>query len=264
MGSSDRDPRRSGRLATVLATLLGNLYLVFGSVFCGTMSILTAWVPPRLRVFSLWTRWWSQGLLAVSGLRPEVRFTAPLDPHGSYVFMVNHQSLFDIPVMLATLPTPTRFMAKRELFRIPIFGWALAAGGFIPVERGARAAARESFQVAVERLRQGGSILVFPEETRSRDGRLLPFKRGGFLLALKAGVPVVPVGIRGTLAARSRASFVIRPGRVEVAYGEPMAVAELQTGDRAAVMARVRERIAALAGVEASFGDSGEARGAGP
>jgi 1-acyl-sn-glycerol-3-phosphate acyltransferase len=234
----------------MLATFFGNLYLVVGTTVFAVFTVLTGWIPLPAggRMFFLWARWWSQLLLLSSGVRWRVEHAVPLERRQAYVFLANHQSLFDIPVLLASLPVPARFMAKRELFQIPLFGWALKVGGFIPVERGAGKSARGSFRAATARLQSGGSVLLFPEETRSPDGQLLPFKRGGFLLAQQAGLPVVPVGIRGTLGVRQRKSFRIHPGRVLVRYGTPIPVA---AGKRegAELLATVRERIAALAGV---------------
>jgi 1-acyl-sn-glycerol-3-phosphate acyltransferase len=242
----------AGSLATALATVGGNLYLVLGTLVLTLCTLLTGWIPlPRGgRVFYVWARLWSRLLLLTSGVRWQVQRLAPLDPRRAYVFLCNHQSLYDIPVLLVSLPFPARFMAKRELFSIPLFGWALRYGGFIPVDRGAARGARESFRAATARLAQGRSVLLFPEETRSRDGSLLPFKRGGFLLAQKAGLPVVPVGIRGTLGVRTRDSYRIHPGRVLVRYGAPIepGVGRRATGD---LVDRVRAAIAELAGVEA-------------
>jgi 1-acyl-sn-glycerol-3-phosphate acyltransferase len=166
-----------------------------------------------------------------------------LDPRQGYVFMANHQSLFDIPVLIQTLPGQTRFLAKKSLFRIPIFGWAIAAGDFVPVDRKNRASARQTFDAAIDRLEKGNSILLFPEETRSLGGELLPFKRGGFLMALKSGFPIVPVTIRGTLAVRSRKTFLIRPGQVEVIYGVPIEASAFGIRGREELSAEVRSRI---------------------
>jgi 1-acyl-sn-glycerol-3-phosphate acyltransferase len=239
-------------LASLVFTVTGNLYLVFGTVFFAIVSTATGWIPlPHGgRFWFVWARWWSRLLLWSSGVIVRVEQLAPLDRRQVYVFLSNHQSLFDIPVLLATLPLPARFLAKRELFNIPLLGWSLKVGGFIPVERGGKSAG-ESFRAAAQRVQSGGSVLLFPEETRSQDGRLLPFKRGGFLLAQKAGLPMVPVGIRGTLGVRPRTSYRIHPGRALVRYGEPLPPPGSGRGGSAATIAQVRAKIAELAGVEA-------------
>jgi 1-acyl-sn-glycerol-3-phosphate acyltransferase len=243
---------RAARLvASLVATTTGNLFLVFGTIFLAAGAVATGWIPlPRGgRVFFFWARLWSRLLLLCSGVWVTKEQLSPLSRDQVYVFVSNHQSLFDIPVLLATLPVPARFLAKRELFAIPVFGWSLRIGGFIPVERGGRSAG-DSFRAATERLRHGGSVLLFPEETRSPDGRLLPFKRGGFLLAQKAALPMVPVGISGTLAVRPRSSYRIHPGRVRVRYGEPLPPVGAGRGEQTQSLALARRRIAELAGVE--------------
>jgi 1-acyl-sn-glycerol-3-phosphate acyltransferase len=241
-----------GGAGSLLASLTGNGFLVLGTFVLAVCTLLTGWIPlPRGgRVFFFWARLWSRLVLLTSGVRARAERLAQLDPRRTYVFLSNHQSLYDIPLLIATLPFPVRFMAKRELFSIPIFGWAIRMGGFIPVDRGASKGARESFRAATARLAHGGSVLLFPEETRSLDGRLLPFKRGGFLLAQMAGAPVVPVGIRGTLGVRRKDSFRIHPGRALVRYGAPIEPASGRR-DTAELVGRVRAAIAELAGAEA-------------
>ena len=234
-------------LGFVFATLVGNLYTVVGSAFFATMTILGAWTPDSVRwVFSM-ARWWSRGLLASSGLRLEVSGGSTLDSTGCYVFMPNHQSLYDIPALIASLPVPALFFAKRSLFQIPIFGWALKAGGYISVDRRDRSHAKESFAKAVKTLQMGSSTVIFPEGTRSYDGALLPFERGGFLLAIKSGAAVVPVGIQGSLEVRKRGGWKITPGKIKVNYGEPIATNGFNVRSRRELAEAVRKEITLLA-----------------
>ncbi len=227
-------------------TVVGGTMLVVATIVCGLVATVVGWIPPRgdwmYRVSKLWARL----LLAASFVRVRCQFETELDPQRGYVFMANHQSMFDIPVLLVTLPGQSRFLAKRGLFRIPIFGWGLHAGGFIPVDRKDRKAGAATFAAALDRLRKGRSILLFPEETRSTDGQLLPFKRGGFLLALRSGYPIVPVGIRGTSAVQSKASYAIRPGTVDVRFGTPIDPRDERFTGRGAALEAVREQIVAL------------------
>lgn len=254
----DRPPASRPAWRTVLATVTGNLFLVLGSAILGTLSILVSWVPPRGNwVFAI-SRIWSVLLLKASWLEVEVRREGEIEPGTSYVYLANHQSLFDIPLLLATVPGQVRMMAKRSLFRIPIFGWALWAGGFIPIDRGDRSTARQSFAAAMKRLRLGVSILLFPEGTRSFTDTLLPFQRGGFLLALKLGLPIVPVGIRGTRDVQKKGSWTIRPGPVVVCYGTPIQVADYGLRRKGELVEEVRRRIAELAGIELAEEDGGE------
>ena len=248
MSGSELGSRPRSGAATVLGSISGNLFLVIGTLFWGSLATLFGWLPPRGRFVYWCSRQWARGVLLFSGVRPRASFEAPLDPDTRYVYMANHQSLFDIPLLLATLPAQTRFMAKKSLFQIPVFGWALSVGGFIPVDRRDRSTARQSFSLALKGLDEGASVLLFPEEERSPDGEMLPFRRGGFLLALKRGVAIVPIGIRGAFELRQRDSFAIHPGPAEIRYGRPFETASYSVGRRDELMADVVAEVARLAG----------------
>lgn len=239
-------------MSKIFATFTGNLFLVIGSLLLGTLAILGSWVPPRGQWVFVMARLWSILLLRASLLRVEVRREGTIDPGASYVFLANHQSLFDIPALLATVPNQVRMMAKRSLFRVPVFGWALSAGGFIPIDRGDRstATARQSFSSAISHIRGGTSILLFPEGTRALTDTLLPFQRGGFLLALKSGLPIVPVGIRGTRAVQRKGVWTIRPGKVVVTYGTPIDCAAYGVRRVRELTEEVRRQVAEMAGLE--------------
>ena len=240
--------KRSTRVTGILATIGGNVFIVVGSLLFGSLAILFSWVPPRGRWVFLMARLWSRGLLICSGLKMEVQSVSRLDPTSRYVFMPNHQSLYDIPALIASLPVPAFFFAKQSLFRIPVFGWAIRSGGFVSIDRQDRSQARRGFAQALENLDRGMSTVIFPEGTRSLDGVLLPFERGGFLLALKSGADIVPVGIRGTLEVRSRDSMSIRPGRIEVRYGDPVRIADFDVRRRDRLEQVVEAEIVALTG----------------
>ena len=241
---------------TVLATFTGNLFLVLGSFILSIVAVLVSWIPPR----GNWTfgtaRIWARCLLTASAVRAEAFYDPALEPGRSYVFLCNHQSLFDIPLLLTTCPGQVRMMAKKSLFLIPFFGWGLWAGGFIPIDRGDRSTAQKSFASAVARLRAGTSILLFPEGTRTMTDTLLPFERGGILLAIKMGLPIVPVGVKGTRAVQPKGNFAIRPGTVEVRYGAPISCAEYGVRRRAELTAEVRRRVADLAGLALPEGET--------
>ena len=236
-------------LGIILATIGGNLFIVVGSVIFGSLSILGSWLPGGYRWVFLMARLWSRGLLVMSGLRLEVTPGQALDQGRSYVFMSNHQSLYDIPALIASLPVPAAFFAKRSLFQIPIFGWALKAGGFISVDRSDRSRAKESFAQALRSLVRGRSTVIFPEGTRSLDGQMLPFERGGFLLAIKAEAPVVPAGIQGTLSVRRRGGWKVTPGTIRVAYGSPIETRGFGVRSRRDLAEAVEREIVALAGL---------------
>lgn len=190
-------------------------------------------------------RFWSWCVLKVGGVGLTIRQAGRLDPGQAYIFMANHQSNIDIPVLVQALaPFQLRWMAKRELLRVPFFGWALWASRHILVKRARSRDLVAAMDSACERLTQGISVVVFPEGTRSTDGQLLPFKRGGFRLAERAGVPIVPATIKGSGALMKRGDWRLRPGEVEVVIGD--AIPPDGAGDRSRQqMHRVREAIGA-------------------
>lgn len=153
------------------------------------------------------------------------------DPHHTLrqsrcIFIANHQSNVDIWVLAKVMPIGTRFVAKQELFRIPVLGRAMTAAGFIRINRSNRSEAIRSLTQAAESIRGGRPVILFPEGTRSRDGRLQPFKKGAFHLATLAGVPVVPVAIRGTFEIMPPGSLRVRPGPIEVFFEPPIDLAD--------------------------------------
>ena len=243
--------------AKALATLTGNLFLVLGSALLGTISLLVSWIPPRGSwVFGV-SRLWARLLLTASWVRVEARYDPALDPGASYVFLANHQSMFDIPALFVTVPGQIRMMAKKSLFQIPVFGWAMKAGGYIPIDRGDRSTARQSFTAAVAHLRKGTSIFLFPEGTRATTDELLPFERGGFLMAMKSGLPIVPVGIRGTRAIQHKGNWAIRPGKVTVSFGAPLDPAAYGIRRKNELIHEVRRQVAEMAGLRLPEGEGG-------
>ena len=188
-----------------------------------------------------WVRW----ILWTCGIRVGADGLANVPRDRPCVYMSNHQSIVDIAAIIATLPVAWRFVAKRELTWIPFFGWALALGHQIVVDRKDREASVRSLARAAERVREGANVIIFPEGTRSPAGSLRDFKSGGFHLALQAGVPIVPVAISGSWRISPKRSLRIHSGRVLVRYGEPIATQGLGPDDRVLLKRRVREAILA-------------------
>jgi 1-acyl-sn-glycerol-3-phosphate acyltransferase len=233
--------------AVLLARLRGLLVVAYGAV---TMALFFLASLPAMLVtgsgdLAMWfaRRLWSPSALWLTGCRRQVAPLPPLPP-GPIVFVSNHESALDIWVLVECLPRNVRFVAKQELFRIPVFGWYLRVGGHVPVDRHDRAQAVESLHAAARLVRAGTSLIVFPEGTRSRDGRVQPFKKGPFALAMEARVPVVPVAVSGSGAVTPRGVVAVWPGTIRVAVGEPVDPSGYP--DRTALLTAVRERIIAL------------------
>lgn len=190
------------------------------------------------------SRFWAWGILKLCGIRLTVQGLEGLDPNRQYIFIANHQSYIDIPVLAQALSQfQLRWIAKKELFRIPLFGWILWTSKHIIVDRSSLSGAMNSLSKARERIEKGISVVVFPEGTRSRHGDLLSFKRGGFLLAFKSQTPIVPVTLKGSGAAWSRGDWRIRSGEIEIVMGKPISVDRYRAGDLKLLLNRVRAEI---------------------
>ncbi|NOZ93164.1 MAG: 1-acyl-sn-glycerol-3-phosphate acyltransferase [Acidobacteria bacterium] len=188
-------------------------------------------------------RWWGRLILLAAAVRLRVEGLQNLDPSRFYVIMANHESILDIPALLAALPSRigTRFLAKESLFSVPLLGWALKALGFIPVDRANRSTAVGMFLQAIDQARGGNSLLIFPEETRTDDGRLLPFRRGGFLLAMRSHFPILPVGLEGPRLAMPSHDWKVRPlSVITVRIGEAIPTEGRSMKDRQALMDETR------------------------
>ena len=187
--------------------------------------------------------------LFLAGTRIVVEGRHRLADHRNTVIVANHLSHLDAPVLLQALGIDFQAVAKKEVFYVPGFGSVLRFAGFIEVDRADRAQATRAIARAVDALKAGACFLVFPEGTRSRTGELGPFKKGGFVVAMDAGSRIVPVALQGTRELMPRGGFRIRPGTVRVRVLDPVDAGGYSYGDRDALVAEVRGRIAAaLAG----------------
>jgi 1-acyl-sn-glycerol-3-phosphate acyltransferase len=192
-------------------------------------------------------RQWARDLLRSAGIVVEVHGREHLAGVGACVYCANHTSLVDPGALIDAVPGSVRFVGKRSLFHVPVFGTALRITGQIPVDRGKGDAAVDSFSEAARVLRDGASAAIFVEGTRSRDGSLQPFKKGAFVMAIALQVPCVPVYIAGARALMPRGGFLPDPGTVEVRIGAPIPTAGLTYEDRDALRERCWLAMSALA-----------------
>ena len=254
------------RVVSFLYSLVAWPLAVVVTVLFASVAVVAKPLSPQGKVGLYVARWWARLIVVVAGVRLRVEGTEHVDPSQRYVIMVNHESALDIPALMAALPARlrARFLAKKSLFGLPFLGWAMRALGFIPVDRADRSTAPDMFRKASGRARGGSSLLVFPEETRTDDGRLLPFQRGGFLLALRSRYPILPVGLEGSRMALPSGSRLIRPlTRVVVRIGEPIPTEGRSTRERQALMDETRRAIDRLRGPTAHVPDPGNAEGEG-
>lgn len=186
---------------------------------------------------------WAPPLLRAAGARLRVTGTEHLDGVKACIFVSNHQSMIDIAVVFAAVPVNLRFVAKKILAYVPFLGWYMWAMGMVFVDRSKRAQAIDSLKKAGALIRAGAHVIAFPEGTRSRDGRILPFKKGIFMLALEAGVPIVPMAIDGAIKVLPSDGFRVRPGEIRVALGAPIETAGLTADDRDVLIKRVHDAV---------------------
>ena len=197
---------------------------------------------PTVRLARIWVRW----MLGAIGIEVRTVGAENLDRENPGVLMSNHRSVFDIPALIHTVPTSFRFVAKKELTRIPFFGWALAVSGQILVDRSRRSKAIGALKEAARHIVGGTKVLVFPEGTRSDTAEMLPFKSGGFHLAIANGWPIFPVGIAGSDAITPKGSLRVEPGRICIVFGEPIETAGITETERSALKEQVRQRVSEL------------------
>ena len=197
-------------------------WVVLATLVLGTAAIATSLISrtgdPVHRIAALWAK----SILFVSRIDVTVHGISNIDPSQSFIYMSNHQSNFDIPVLLACLPVQFRWLAKAELFRIPIFGRGMRGAGYISIDRFNQESAFESISVAAKKIEEGVSVMIFPEGTRSIDGNIRPFKKGGFVLAVDSGVPIIPIILHGTRSIMPKGQLRIQTGHVCMHIQPPM------------------------------------------
>lgn len=215
--------------------------IILATVLYGSISLIVSFFDETGATQIRVARAWARTLLKVSGVVVNVDGLERIDPQASYVFISNHLSYMDTPVALAHIPAQFRFLAKRGLFQIPFLGTHLSRAGHIPVPREDPRAAVKTMQQAAETIqRKKISLLIFPEGGRSQDGELQAFKEGGAYIAIRAGVPVVPLALMGTREVLPFGAGVVNPGRVRLRILEPIETAGLTLKDRGALTERLR------------------------
>ena len=218
------------------------------------LTILTLFGIPVLLVcalfgwrdgFLIYGRWMMRVGASLLGIRVEASGVERLDRRVPYVFMGNHLSFLDAPMLVTVVDRPLRFIVKRFVLRIPVIGLGIRFAGYVPLDKEGVGEGRKRIARAADLIRNKGySFLVYPEGTRSWEGKLLPFRRGGFFLALETGAPIVPVSVQGTYELMPRGRRSIRPGVVRIVFHEPVPVAGYDAATMPALVERVRDAVA--------------------
>ena len=190
--------------------------------------------------------WWATSICRAGGVEVTVSGTGHLDPEKPYIFAANHQSQFDIFVLQGFLGIDFRWLAKKELFTVPIWGPAMRRAGYIPIDRSHGRQAIKSLDEAAQKIAAGTSVIIFPEGTRSKDGKLHDFKAGAMVLAIKSGVPIVPVAILGTYDILPKGRLLMTPGKVQIRVGRPIETSNCSTRDKHELARQAQEAVAGL------------------
>lgn len=231
----------------MMRTILVFLTLLIATPVIGIAVIVASLFGVRDREGSIYDhapRWWAWLLVRAGGVRVRLHNEERMRMGEPRIYVSNHVSWFDVLTLASVLPR-YKFVGKAELFRLPIFGRAARAAGMIAIERENRKSAFESYRVAAERIQAGASVVVFPEGTRGRTYALRQFKKGPFVLAVAAGVPIVPTIVHGTLHVMNRDTFWVRPGVVDITFLEPIDASGLTYEDRNRLSRAAWDRMAA-------------------
>jgi 1-acyl-sn-glycerol-3-phosphate acyltransferase len=235
-------------LARLRALFISDPLIVLSTAFHGTLNLIAdlfgAGEDTQVKI----ARHWAKSLLQVSGVHVRVEGLEKIDPGGSYVFVSNHVSYMDTPVIFTHIPVNFRFLAKSELFKWPFIGTHLTRARHISVPLEARAALKAMADASHTLKSRGISLLVFPEGGRSEDGTLQEFKDGAAYLAIKGGVPLVPIGLIGMHEILPMHSAIVRAGHAVLRVGEPIPTEALKLHDRGRITQELRDRIAELSG----------------
>lgn len=210
------------------------------SIIGGILLVLVGFFNPYNKFNDWVVKIWSKINLLIVGARVQVTGMENVDFDKPHIFMANHQSHVDIPVLTWKIPSTPRMIAKKELFRVPFFGIGIKYAGYISIDRSNKAKAMESIQKAKQTLQKGVSVLLFPEGTRSETGEIGKFKRGGFILALQLGLPIVPISIYGTRQILPKHTLKIKSGVVKIHFGSPIDPKEYGVEKREELLERVK------------------------
>lgn len=232
------------RVGWIVKNILQFAFLCFWSAFWISFALLTLCVTFNRKLSLGYARWaWAPPLLYFAQATMDVQGFEKLDPNQPYIYVFNHESLLDTTVVFYSVPYNIHFVAKKEVSRLPFIGWYCWAMGFVVVDRGDHERAMATMRKATKTVQDGASVIFFAEGTRSRDGLIKPFKKGAFVLAIEAGVPVVPCTISGSRDVLGCDGFKVRPATIHVRCGDPIPTAGLTLDDRDELMRRTRNVI---------------------
>ncbi len=219
------------------------IFTVLSTTLHSVLAVISGLMNPYSDFSNNNIRRWARSILWAAGIRVEVQGKELLHSGQSYIFMSNHQSAFDILACVVSIPGTVRFIAKKELFRIPFLAQGMRAAGMIAIDRGNSAKARETINKAVDIVRSGVSVIIYPEGTRSRDGNIHRFKKGGFVLAILGHIPIAPMVIYGSFNIMQKKSLKLGKGHIRIEFLKPITTQSYEMKDRNKLVQIVYEQI---------------------
>ena len=228
---------------SMLRTIFVWSCIVIATLILGVFAFVTYPFDRSGRTGHYYARLWGKIALLANRVKVKVEGMEHLNGKGPYIFMSNHQGYYDIFTLLGRLPYQFKWLAKKELFSVPILGWTMAAVGYISIDRGGTRETVEAMNEAAQKIRDGMSVVIFPEGSRSPDGSIQPFKKGGFTLAIKSKVPIVPMAISGSGGIIPKNKLTVTTGEIRMLIGTPIETQHYSLKDRESLMRKVRETI---------------------
>ena len=217
--------------------------IVIDTLVLGSFVLITYPFDRKGRVIHHYARLWGKVALLANRVKVKIEGMENLKGKGPYIFMSNHQGSYDIFALLSHLPYQFKWLAKKELFSIPFFGWVMAAAGYISIDREGTRKTVEAMNVAAQKIRGGMSVVIFPEGSRSPDGSIQPFKKGGFTLAIKSKVPIIPIAISGSRDIMPKDKLTAASGEIRIRMDHPIKTENFSLKGRESLMKGVREVI---------------------
>jgi 1-acyl-sn-glycerol-3-phosphate acyltransferase len=217
--------------------------IIIATLVLGSFVLITYPFDRKGKVAHHYARLWGKVALLANRVKVKVEGMDRLNGKGPYIFMSNHQGSYDIFALLSHLPYQFKWLAKKELFSIPFFGWTMAAAGYISIDREGTRETVEAMNEAAQKIRDGMSVVIFPEGSRSPDGSVQPFKKGGFTLAIKSKVPIVPIAISGSRDIMPKDKLTATSGEIQMFVDDPIETQHCSSKDREPLMRKVRETI---------------------
>jgi 1-acyl-sn-glycerol-3-phosphate acyltransferase len=228
----------------MLRHILVSTGIILDTFILGLIYIFLSPIDFKGKIFDFLSRNWSKIILFISGVKVKIIGIGNINKNRSYIVVSNHQSLFDIPVIIANFPLSVRMIAKKELFWIPIFGWAIYIAGHISIDRGSGRKAKRSLEKALEKIsKKRFSVVVYPEGTRSPDGEVKEFGKGAFRLAFESKLPILPVAIKDSRKVLPRGSLRINRGEIKIVIGKPISTENIEKRELNKLKDKVRSEI---------------------